>query len=359
MKACRLEISWYILCHRAHTIPFLESGSKEAKKLLEVDIDALSSLVGLLLTCYKMAGKLKAFPNALDSLEKAISDQRWLNRISYYRALWVLISSGDKILAFHELNKIKDIHSVFDQDILSMYIDTAPEELPFIKKITIIDQILSTNPDASLVLKYITVKGTYYFLNAKKQTGIELIEVGINNFRKTKKEIDVGQDNFQLAQSLEILGEFKGDNDLLKEAQICYQREVESKTYDSFGLAMLLKHLGDSFYAEGNYPESAKYYENSLKENEDERTKIFHVNALIKLGNTDKAEELLKGIKSDGFSEFDQYDFSCALAHLALDTKKRENIDKAVTLLIGLKTKVPYFAEIRDNFLFKLKKIEK
>jgi len=357
LRKCRLDITWYILCYKAHTVPFLESKTKKAYELLKVDIYAMSSLLDLLLKCYDKTGKLKDFPYVLESLENTISDERWFNRISYYRAFWSYIYSGERKKAFHELNKIKDIHSVLDQDILTMYIDVAQEELPFLKKITLIDQILSTNPEPGVALKYMTLKGIDYFLNAEKETGIELIEVGINNFRETNKEIKLGHDNFQLAQSLEMLGELKGDDNLLKEAQMRYKKELESNSYNSSGVAMLLKHLGNAFYAEGNYPESAKYYENSLKENANEETTLFYVKTLIKLGNTDKAAELLE-INSDVFMKFAQFDFSCAWALLAVDTKKRQHIDKAIKLLEGLKPKMPYFAEMRDDFLLKLKNIE-
>lgn len=84
LKACRLEVTWYILCHRAHTIPFLRSGTDETKKLLEVDIDALSSLLELLIKCYEKTGKEKEITHLVDSLKNAISDQRWYDRIRFY-----------------------------------------------------------------------------------------------------------------------------------------------------------------------------------------------------------------------------------------------------------------------------------
>jgi len=91
--------------------------------------------------------------------------------------------------------------------------------------------------------------------------------------------------------------------------------------------------------------------------NANEETTLFYVKTLIKLGNTDKAAELLE-INSDVFMKFAQFDFSCAWALLAVDTKKRQHIDKAIKLLEGLKPKMPYFAEMRDDFLLKLKNIE-
>lgn len=88
LRSCRLYITWYILCHRAHTVPFLESGSKESEELLEIDIKALASLVDLLRQCYEYTGKHKAFRQALSELRGAISDARWHSFIDYQRVLW-------------------------------------------------------------------------------------------------------------------------------------------------------------------------------------------------------------------------------------------------------------------------------
>jgi hypothetical protein len=122
LKKCRLHLTWYILCHRAHTIPFLESETPEAKNLFQIDIDALASLVDLLLSCYEQTGKHKQFPKALDGLQNAITDSRWYDKIAYFRALWCLFDNADDSLIYHELNKIADLTNTNDIDVLTLYL---------------------------------------------------------------------------------------------------------------------------------------------------------------------------------------------------------------------------------------------
>ena len=358
LKACRLEITWYILCHRAHTIPFLESDSKEAENILKSDIGALASLVDLLFNCYEVTGKHKDFPNALNSLTNAIADQRWYDRITYQQALWVLCDSNDNKLAFHELNKIENIHSVDDCDILSLYLDIYPHELSFSKRIGIIDQILSTNPQVDISLHYNTLKGIHYFLITDKEKGIELITNSIDDFKKSDmKKTSYG--NFRLAQALELLGALKDDNTLIEDAQDCYQRELDSNIYTSDGTAMLHRRLADSFYACGNYGESIKHYESSLKENNDELTKIFYARALMHANALDSAETVLVGVITDNFDEAEQYDYAVSWAYLALNSKKEDYLLESKKLLTALRPSMPYFINIRDTLLLGLSEIDK
>ncbi len=359
LKACRLHITWYILCHRAHTIPWLESESKEAYELLEIDIEALSSSLDLLFNCYEETGKHKDFPHALDSLTNAISDQRWFNRIAYQRALWVIIDSNDRKLAFHELNKIKDITSVSDRDILTLYLDIYSEEMPFSKRIKLIDQILASNPDDANRLHYTALKGIHYFLIGDEERGNELIKNAIDNFKKLNKEVKAGYANYCLAQALEILGELTNNKKLMKEAQDCYRREIESKTYNSNGYAMLFKQLGDSLYASEDYTESIINYENSLKEKDDELTKIFYAKSLIQKGDVIKAEDLLNKIVTEHCDSPEQYDFAISWAQLALRTERKHHTTQAIKLLQSLKPSMPYFNKNRDDLLLELMQIEK
>jgi len=357
LKACRLNITWYLLSHRAHTLPFLESGLEEANNILKIDINALSSLLDLLFACYENTDKHKEFLYALDSLTNAISDERWFDRISYQRAVWILFDSDDEKLAFHELTKIKDINKVTDCDILSLYLDIYPGNLSFSKRIKIIDQILSEESNAEIILQYSVLKGIFYFLIGDIEHGIEIIANAIDHFKKHTKDVTAGFGNYKLAQALEILGEFKNDMDILKESQTCYHKEIISGNYNSLGMSMLYKLMADSLYASENYSESIKYYENSLEEDQNDFTKIFYSRALIQSNNLHKAEQILTEITTNTFSEIEKYDYSISWAFLALNTKDKKHILVAGNLLQSLNPIEPYFIQIRDELRFSLQNI--
>ena len=57
LNVCRHHLTWYILSHQAHTVPFLESKTGDADQLLSLDIEALADILDLLHNCYYMTGK--------------------------------------------------------------------------------------------------------------------------------------------------------------------------------------------------------------------------------------------------------------------------------------------------------------
>ena len=121
-------------------MPFLESETKAANELLRIDIEALASLLDLLMACYEKTGKHKQFPDALNALYNAISLTGWYDKIAYQRALWQLLDSDDNRLVFHELKKISDINSTDNVEILTLYLHSYQGRLPFSEKIGTIDR---------------------------------------------------------------------------------------------------------------------------------------------------------------------------------------------------------------------------
>ena len=205
LKKCRLYITWYILCHKAHTIPFLESETKESKELFQVDIEALADLVNLLMSCYERTGKHKQFPQALDALQNAITDIRWYDRIAYYRALWQLFGSADERLIYHELKKISDLETTKDLDVLTLYLQVCPEK-SFSGNVEIIDRILASNPPPGISLQYQTLKGVQYFILKDTDTAKRIVDAAVTQFKAEGLDNASTYDLGMLGQSLHILG---------------------------------------------------------------------------------------------------------------------------------------------------------
>ena len=99
LVACRHHFTWYVLCHKAHTIPFLASKTQEAANLLKVDIEALGSLIDLLHLCYYRTGQTDEFPLVLARVANAIDDSRWRDKLLYQETLWWLFEKEDRAIA--------------------------------------------------------------------------------------------------------------------------------------------------------------------------------------------------------------------------------------------------------------------
>jgi tetratricopeptide (TPR) repeat protein len=345
LKKCRLHIAWYILCHRAHTVPFLESDTKESKELLEIDIEALASLIDLLMACYERTGKHKEFPSALNALQNAIEDTRWYNKIAFHRAAWQLLDSDDKKLVFHELQKITDIDTTADIETIMLYIHVYPDKLPFAKKIALIDRILRAKPRPGIALQYETLRGIELYLIGDSENGFKIIHNAIEKFKHEGLTSPSSYDLLMIGQSLEILGEFTGNKDLLEEA-ILYFKKQFAFDLEPEGLAMIHSNIAHSLLHSGKLQAAKEAFEKSLAINPLDITKVFLGRCAVQLGQLSEAERILSSVNIANFGYPEKFDYAIAWAMLAVDAKEKELLDRAENLLAAISPSEPYFADL-------------
>lgn len=356
LKKCRLNITWYILCHKAHTVPFLESETEASKELFQIDIEALASLVDLLLSCYEQTGKHKKFPQALDALQNAITDARWYDRIAYFRALWCLFDNADDSMIYHELKKISDLENTKDVDVLTLYLQVCPEK-SFSESIEIIDRILSASPSRGISLQYQTLKGVQYFLLKDNDTAKSIIDTAVAKFKAEGLDNASFYELGMLAQSLHVLGQITDNKSYVAESQIHFKKMLEFQGIKPAGTAMIYSNLGHSFLFDGKPAEAKDYFIKSLEIDSTEITKVFLGKSWLHLQEFDNAEKTLSQINTSNMDEREKYDFSVAWAILALETKKTDLLIKAKTLLNEVKPEGPLFKDIKDALLSDMQRV--
>ena len=74
LLATRAHITWYRLCYKSHTEPFLNKNIPAIDELLSIDIKALSSLLDLLLACYEKCQILDDYESTFSYFESAINE---------------------------------------------------------------------------------------------------------------------------------------------------------------------------------------------------------------------------------------------------------------------------------------------
>jgi len=356
LKKCRLHITWYILCHKAHTVPFLESETKEAKDLFQIDIEALASLLNLLMSCYEQTGKHKQFTQVLDALQNAITDTRWYDRITYFRALWCLFDNADDRIVYHELNKITDLNNINDADVLALYLQVCPEK-SFSKSIEIIDRILNSSPPKGVALQYKTLKGVQYFLLKDNDTAQKIIDTAIADFEAAGLDGVSFYELGMLAQSLQILGEITGNKSCFAESQIHLTKMLETHGLKPEGTAMIYSNLGHSLLSEGNPGEAKDYFIKSLEIDDNEITKVFLGKSWLHLQEFDNAEKILSQINIKNMDEREVYDYAVSWAILALETKRKDLLVMASTLLNDAIPEGPLFRDIKDDLLSEVQRV--
>ncbi len=355
--SCRSHITWYILCHRAHTIPFLISGDPQSANLLEIDIAAMAYLVDLLHHCYYQTNKSKQFPKALEILSNAISDSRWLDIISREMAFWHLIDNDDAEQAFKELQKI-DIKTCIDPETLVLYLDVCPHPIQFRERLDVLDRILANTRKESYILQYTCFKGISYCLIVEIKDGCKMIGDAINRYTNCTAEKKTDYGDYFLAKAFEILGMFEKDPEKISEAIGIYTNQLESKSWTNSGISILSSELAKCYSYLGKFDEAIRYCKISLNKEPSELTKVFLARSLINFGDIEGGKQLLASICTDEFNGGSNYDLSVTWAILAFTSKEKNDIERAKAMMKEAKGQYPFFDQQRNNILLGLNELK-
>src|SRR5439155_26473668 len=167
----------------------------------------------------------------------------------YFRGLWWLVHKRDRIEASKSLAQI-DIARCSDPDVLTLYLDVAPEKLSLPDKLSIIDRICSNTDKESYRLQYGAAKGVAYCLICETQKGCLIIEAAIDRYRSAVPEKRSSYGDYQLARALYALGAFRGDENFIDQSIDQFQkliREAKEHQFSKEILSDLFCVLGESF----------------------------------------------------------------------------------------------------------------
>ena len=356
LHSCRQHLTWYRLCHQAHTVPFLKSGTKESKELLKIDIEALADITGLLHRCYFHTGQSEDFPSAIERLSDAVDDPRWRNKIRYFHALWWLLDKQDRKASLSVVSEI-DIAACEDPEILTLFVDVSPPEMPFKTKVELLDRIIANTHRASEVLQYTILKGIAYCLINEIPQGCEIMEEAIATYKGIGADEKTPYGAFHLAHGLQIIGEFKGNVTVVRDAithYITIQQEATDSDYAAAYFADIEKALGDCYSFLREYDKASQYYQASLGHEDSDLTKVFLARALVNLGDLVQARETLRSIDLSGFNEHAHYDYAISWSILATRSLEEEDLEIAKINLKEAKSFWPIFISKRDSALIDL-----
>jgi tetratricopeptide (TPR) repeat protein len=356
LTCCRRHITWYVLCHKAHTVPFLKSGDPKALWLLSIDIEALADIVDLLYLCHHYSGRSAQFCNAIEQLAGAIADPRWDAKVRYFRALWFLCDANDRDGAFEAISGI-DIRSCIDPEILMLYIDVCPKALPFSEKLDILERVLKHTKKASELLQYTLLKGISYCLISEVDEGCRIIASGIRTYRAADRQERSDYGECFLAHALLSLGKFDGQDEHIREAAGIYAEQLklsQERSYVNAHAAMLARQLGDCYRCMEQYDLATHHYRQSLAYEKSPVTLIFLAQCYANMDNVDPARDLLSEVSVAGLDDAARYDYAVCWTMLAVRSQKPSDIELARVLLEKVTPQEPLLVHQRDKCLITL-----
>lgn len=351
--ATRAHITWYRLCHVAHTVPFLQSNTQESKDLLLVDIEALSDLIGLLLSCYQKCEILSDFLSTLDQMGSAIGDERWQLKIDYHRCAYLYFYKHDSNSTLHIL-KNYDWHGISDIDFLTFFLDIKSDILNQAEKISIAEKISRIAKSPSVKLQYTCLIGIQYCLLNDLEKGIPMLESAIEEYETIPFSERSLLGKHHLALAYKHLGELKNSNQHINVALNILLKETTTGEYSSYGLAQMWFDIADCYFHIGKPDEAKSSYLKSLSLNSSSLTEVFLARVFIAQEDFDEARKMLRDVKTKKFSDENYFDLAISKCRLAIKTKLLTDVDAGLLSIKSIKTNDPLFKDLVQDFLVQL-----
>jgi tetratricopeptide (TPR) repeat protein len=317
--------------------------------MLDTDIRALAHIVDQLMVCHIKADMLDEFPAVLERLRSNINDPRWQRKITYFHALYALWPDWDRKAGRAELRKLGSIADDEDEHIIQLYLDLFDDQLSFSEKLELIDRILTYSSSFGERLHYKGVKGLLFLLiGDERKADTEWAEaISEARERKTLPEFE----RYRLAETVELLGTLRADDELLSEAIKSYELLLKEDLWTPSGRANLFRHMGDTYRRKAEWEKARQAYLQAWDINESPIFKVFLSLCLLQLNQIGEAIKTLDEVTSQELSDVERADYAFALAAVAIETGDRKRLQDAAALLKTLQIGDPLFRDQRNVLL--------
>ena len=359
LRACRLHLTWYILSHRAHTIPLLEAGDRSGTAFLEIDLRAMSEIVGALMRCYSHAEIGAEFPLALDRLRNAIESPRWIEKVCYFRSLWYYLDQSDPGSARREIVRI-DIQSCRDPEILELYLDLATESLTFRARIDMVDRILDCTESEASRLQYSLLKGIYYSLIGEADDVEGLVRDAVERYRSVDESRRTKYGETILAHTLQHIGRVYADFGALRQALSIYRHLANSSPGSRAATeyrAMIDKSIADCHLSLREWEDAVKWYEASFARCASDLVLVFLAKAHLGNADIETARRVLRSLDPATLDRYGLLDLALVWADLATHTQDLADIEVAAEILGRTNPQHPLFKDYKHTALLELSAI--
>jgi tetratricopeptide (TPR) repeat protein len=183
------------------------------------------------------------------------------------------------------------------------------------------------------------------------------MEEAVASYKRMDDDKKTPYGAFHLARGLEILGGFKGDVTVVRDAithYISIRQEATNSGYAAAYFAEIEKALGNCYSFLREYDKAIQHYQASLRYEDSDLTKVFLARAQVNFGDIVRARETLLSIDLSGFNEHAHFDYSISWAILAARSLTEEDLEVAKSNLKNAKSFWPIFISQRDSALIDL-----
>ncbi|MGX9555020.1 tetratricopeptide repeat protein [Pseudomonas sp. CFBP 5750] len=352
LRYLRAHVTWYRLCHLAHTVPLTKLRYHDGK-LLRIDIEAMHDFVRGALQLYEKCGILDSYPCLLDELKGAISDVRWEWKILTERALFYLVIKNDYDAARAALAQY-EWENIGDSDLLEVYLDAYSDEAGHVDSINIASKIVELTKKDSSRFHYRLAIAFQYFLMNESEKAERLAKDALKAYEDIPVEKRDVYGRRILGTAVKQLGQILNDGDMLRRAIELLAAEVDVKRYKSNAIAEIWYEVAECHHMLKEYYMAEKLYCRSISIESTALANIYLAKVQLDLGRLGRAKEILGGIVFELMSAPNRFDYAIVKCDVALVTKDAKDIEDALSLIKGIETKDPYFKDLIQGLLVAL-----
>lgn len=352
LRYLRAHITWYRLCHMAHTVPLLKLKHYDGE-LLDVDIKALCELVQGARELYSECGIIELYPQMLGELTAAIDDVRWSWAVSCEEALFNLAIKNDYAAARAVLAKYKwqDIRS---SELLEVYLDAYSDKMGHVDIITLASKVVELTDSESSRFHYRFLIAIQYFLLNESERAEILAREAVAAYEAIPvAERSVHGRRF-LGMAVMQLGRILNDEAMLRNAIDLLVAEVDEKRYKSNAIADIWLQVGECYHILREFYMAEKLYHRSLSIEPTPLANVFLAELQVAMGRPERAKEILDALVPETMSNPNHFDYAIARCHVALFTKESSDVKNALGLIKKIVTKDPFFKDLIQSLMVAL-----
>jgi len=354
IKALRADVTQYTIWHMSHTAPVVRMKPEfRHKRLMHVDIMALSEYVGLLMMAYAKYSYLHKAHAVLTRLATNIDDPRWTKKIAYHKgicALW----QGNRDAAAKEIGVLGKIApGDEDIDILQIYLDLHGSEMGLTETLAFMDQIVNVTTSEADKLQYMGAKAFQLVLAKDNDGARKGFERAIALAKQIEEEegLSLAEENW-LCRSLEGLAIITRDNALFDQIVTRVRGIVaDPETLTDQGKSDMYRMIADAQRFSGKFKDALVNYTTAYLFQKDEVLLTFKAECALRMAEKDEALSLIQSVDLEKLDSAEQADHAFIFFYVAKARNDVSLLKKAREYLKAVKTTVPYFETQRLQHL--------
>lgn len=348
----REYITFYTICHKTNTEPFLRSTNKGVSYLLDIDIKALDELVDLLFECYRKLGQVERFENVCEHLRRNILDHRWQKRVSYFQVLSQLEANNwSNSIGEKEVTKFEPICDETDPEIIQVYLHFKSEQLSLMKRVSLYEHLISLLEDKGLILQYRMAIAISYLFVCDEETALKSVSDAMDQY--IEEECDSLYSKLIYARCLSLRGDLSKNGNFKRLASEKYEEILLCKHLTDIGTSEVCCEIADCLFHLAKFDEAIKFYQRAYEISEKEVVKVFV--ALCMVDKSDKqALEVLDSVDYSSLNKSEFFDFAVNYAYVATKFESKVGIQSSLELLKSIACAEPIFEQRRLKLICEL-----